>query len=191
MFAVSVQNGIGWCNVCFRHWIWSYLSITQHHNRNVKPTNPSVVFTLHLTALSGRNLRGLAEHVAAGKDRGCCWRELICSCSWCVTVTASFLRGNPSVTLIFFFSLTSLSFYKKRQTRESDCVRYPVISTHCRWCLHLFIHERWKLYPLYSLLSLIVCEYLTDYFALLYLCHGLSRGMRHPCVKWCCNHFFL
>lgn len=33
-------------------------------------------------------LRVLAERVAAGEDRGCCWSELICSCFLCVMVTA-------------------------------------------------------------------------------------------------------
>lgn len=33
-------------------------------------------------------LWALAEHVAAGEDRGCCWSGLICSCSLCVMLTA-------------------------------------------------------------------------------------------------------
>lgn len=61
------------------------------------------VLTLRLTARSGRNslgwLRAQAERVAAGEDRSCCWRELICSWSLCVcNVTACCLRSHERLS---------------------------------------------------------------------------------------------
>lgn len=89
-------------------------------------------------------LRGLAEHVAAGEGRGCCWRELICSCCWCVTVTASFLKGNPPVALISFPSHLFPPIRTDKQGTLSVCINmcmcHTTIFIHCRQCLHLFIH---------------------------------------------------
>lgn len=39
----------------------------------------------------------LTERVVAGEDRGCCWRELICSCSlWCEGLMPLSLRGRST-----------------------------------------------------------------------------------------------
>lgn len=48
---------------------------------------PSVLHNSERKEFAGW-LRMLAERVAAGEDRGCCWSELICSCSLCAMVAA-------------------------------------------------------------------------------------------------------
>lgn len=91
LFVIPQRSGAGWCNVCIRHWMWTYLSITQHHNHNIKPTNPSVL-TLRLTTPSWRNSlldcerwQSVLQQVRAGVVVG---RELTWSCRWRTAVSA-------------------------------------------------------------------------------------------------------
>lgn len=80
------QPGTGWCAEWngFEH-TWSYTTSKSQHEARKPPASSS--------SSCGRNslvdCTRLAERVAAGEDRGCCWSELICSCSGCTMVMAS------------------------------------------------------------------------------------------------------
>lgn len=78
-----------WCNVCIRHWIWTYLSITQQSQHQAhKPlcAHPPPLNS-ERKEFVGR-LRALVERVAAGESRSGYWIELICSCCFCMILTA-------------------------------------------------------------------------------------------------------
>lgn len=163
LLVVPQRSGTGWCNVCIRHWMWTYLSITQHHNHNIKPTNPSVL-TLRLTTPSWRNSlldcerwQSVLQQVRAGVVVG---SELIWSCRWRTPMSACCLIPPR----------------QPRNHSESPRIQYfpPIITDEQQWWAAFVLHC--KFHSVFTSLHSRLLEMISLFFGVPH-CSGMSSQL--------------